>query len=86
MRKKKMVSVLLALSLMLGVCACGSQSGDSQESAENLFYIFIIYHKTKSMQLIDVACSLLIQLIFPSYFWSVFPLGFVWNFWYFFHL
>ena len=33
MRKKKMVSVLLALSLMLGVCACGSQSKDSQESA-----------------------------------------------------
>ena len=28
-----MVSVLLALSLMLGVCACGSQSKDSQESA-----------------------------------------------------
>lgn len=34
MRKKKMASVLLALSLTIGVCACGSQPGDSQESGQ----------------------------------------------------
>lgn len=34
MRRKKIASVLLALSLTLGVCACGSQPGGSQESEQ----------------------------------------------------